>query len=265
MENISITNGTDTYTFPNIGSLEGFEYPEARVSIEDVAGDKSAIFINSKAGRRRLSFQSLIPYADRFDIQKVLRLGNTKTLKFTTCDNLNLQCDIEVEKLVMPYKTGRQVCLIEAVAPDWRFVSQTEHVYETPETVITGGMAIPAEVPFNLAEGEGAESYGVNNAGNDYAEPVFRINGPMLSCEVKNVTTGETFEITDTLQSDESIEINTQDKTIVKNETENAYSTMTSGNFWRLAPGFNYIQFTVVGEDVDTELRITWRDSYIGI
>lgn len=265
MNSISLTNGTDIYTFPNIGSLAGFEYPEARVSVEDVAGDKSAIWINSKAGRRRLSFQSVIPYADRTSLQKVLRLGNTKTLKFTTCDSIALQTDVDVERFTMPYTQGRQVALLELVAPDWRFLSQTEHEYETPETVISGGMAIPAEVPFDLAGGEGAESYGVNNAGNDYAEPIFRINGPFLSCVVTNVTTGETFTITDTLTDDESVEINTQDKTILKNETENAYSTMTSGNFWRLAPGFNYIQFTAVGEDVTTILTINWRDSYIGI
>lgn len=265
MKNVQLINGTDTFTFENIGSPEGFEYPEARVSIEDVAGDKSAIWINSKAGRRRLSFQSVIDYSDRTDLQKVLRLGNVKVLKFTTCDDIALQSEVEVEKLTMPYKQGRQVALLELVAPDWRFLSQTEHEYETPETVISGGMSIPATIPFDLAEGEGPDGYGVTNAGNDYAEPIFLINGPFLSCVVTNVTTGETFTITDTLQSDESIEINSVDKTILKNETENAYSTMTSGNFWRLAPGYNVIQFTAVGEDVDTLLTITWRDSYIGV
>lgn len=265
MNNISITNGTDIFTFSNIGNVAGFEYPESRLSIEDVAGDKSAIWINSKAGRRRLSFQSVINYTERTSLQKVLRLGNTKLLKFTTCDSIALQTYADVERFTMPYKEGRQIALLELVSADWRFVSQTEHEYETPETVISGGMAIPAEVPFDLAGGEGAESYGVNNAGNDYAEPIFHINGPFLSCVVTNVTTGETFTITDTLASDESIEINSQDKTILKNETENAYSTMTSGNFWRLAPGFNYIQFTAVGEDVTTLLTINWRDSYIGI
>lgn len=265
MKNISLTNGTDVFTFPNIGNVEGFEYPESRLSIEDVAGDKSAVWINSKAGRRRLSFQSVIPYTSRTNLQKVLKLGNTKTLKFTTCDDIALQTDVDVERFTMPYKPGRQIALLELVSADWRFVSQTEHEYETPETVITGGMGIPATIPFDMAGGEGAASYGVNNAGNDYAEPIFRINGPFLSCIVTNVTTGETFTITDTLASDESIEVNTQDKTILKNETENAYSTMTSGNFWRLAPGFNYIQFTAVGEDVTTILTINWRDSYIGI
>ncbi len=265
MKNVQIINGTDTYTFENIGSPEGFEYPEARVSIEDVAGDKSAIWINSKAGRRRLSFQSVIPYTSRINLQKVLRLGNTKLLKFTTCDDIALQTDVDVERFTMPYKPGRQVALLELVSADWRFLSQTEHEYETPETVISGGMSIPASIPYDLGEGSGPNGYGVTNAGNDYAEPIFHINGPFLSCVVTNITTGETFTITDTLQSDESIEINSINKTILKNGTENAYSTMTSGNFWRLAPGYNVIQFTAVGEDVETILTINWRDSYIGI
>lgn len=264
MKNITLHNGTKIFSFSNIGKVEGFEYPDTILAIENVAGEKSAIWVNSKASVRRLSFQSVIDYSQRRDLEEVLRLGNTKTLKFTTCDDVELQIEVDIDKLVMPYTKSRQIALIEMIAPDWRFYSQEEVSFDTPETVVTGGMSIPASIPFDLS-GDDASTYGVTNEGNEFTSPVFRINGPFTSFTITNQTTDEYIEITDDLDNDEYIVVDTYNKTIYKNGTENIYNNMTAGYFFNLVPGFNYIKFECVGEDVTTLLTITYRHAYIGI
>ncbi len=265
MENITITNGTDVFSFSNIGELVGFEYPEARLSIEDLAGNQSAVWINSKAGRRRFSFQTIINHTDRINLLKVLRPGNTKTLKFETCDSLELQSTVDVQNVVLPYKQGRQVALIELVAADWRFVGQSESEFVLSAIQVLGGMAIPATVPFNMYGTLAGESDALVNAGSDYAESIFTIDGPMTSCVVTNTTTGESFTIVETLALGDTLVLSSEDKTIIKNGTTSVYSSMTAGDIWRISPGTSEITFSSVGAVFETALTINWRNSYIGI
>ena len=270
MENITLVNGDDQFVFNVIGeNPEGFEFPSTRISIEDVAGDRSAVYINSKAGRRRLSWQAVIETADisqtRRDLVLVARPGNLKTLKFETCDGLELQTEVEIENVIMPYKIGRTKCLIEAVAPDWRFYSQELHEFETVQTVITGGLAIPAAIPYDMSGGEVVSSTTVLNDGNEVSDPIFTIQGPGTSFTIGNQTTGGELVIDYELTSDDSIVIDVKNRTIILNGDTSIYSALASGDFWSLAPGANIMRFIVTGADVDTLLTVNWRDAIIGI
>lgn len=272
MENLILVNGSDQFIFENIGeSPEGFEYPTIRTSIEDLAGDRSAAYVASKFGRRRLSWKALITgnattvSVLRRNLSYISRPGSLKTLKFETCDGLDLQTYVEIEKIFMPYKIGaRCEVLIEAVAPQWQFYSQTLHTFETAQTFITGGLAIPAAIPYDMS-GTSNTNIVIENVGNYAADPIFTINGPGTLFTVQNQTTGESFVIDYTLTVGQTIVIDVNARTIILNGSTNIYSSMISGDFWQVQPGDNVVTFNAANNTGDTLLTIAWRDSYIGI
>jgi len=245
MDDLILINNGDSYSFQYIGNLEGFEFPSTRPVIEDISGPQSSIYITSKFGRRRLSFQAVLMgdvMAKRRTLLLVGRQGNLKTLKFTTCDNLQLQTDVEIEKILMPYNMDRRtIVLIEAVAPDWRFYSQA----------------------LKSNESTAAEQT-VTNAGNETTDPVIRINGPFTSATITNLTTGESFVITHTVTAGHYIEIDTKNRT-VKYDGDTSVFTSLAGEFISMVPSANVFRFVRTGGGVGTSLRITWRDAFLGI
>ncbi len=244
MEEITLINEGNEFIFQYVGSLEGFEYPTTRPVIEDISGPQSSIYITSKFGRRRLSWQGVISdnvLANRRNLILAARQGNLKTIKFTTCDDLALQAEVEIDKLLMPYKLGRNVVLVEAVAPDWRFYSQTEHVNNSNDASQT-----------------------IENLGNEVSEPVFKINGPFTSVTIGNLMTSEEMVITYTITAGHYIEVDVKNRTI-KYDGDTSIFSAFAGEFVNLIPSDNILQFSKTGGGSGNSLVTTWRDAYAGI
>lgn len=276
MNSITVINqdNSDQFTFydndngTTIKTLEGFEYADVREVIEDVAGDDGAIYITSKFGRRRFSWSgdlvSAVVYELRREMLSVLRqTGRMKLIKFTTYDDLDLQVEAEIVKVLNPYTHSIHTYLIEAIAPDPRFYSQSETEYETAQTVVSGGSAIPADVPMSLYSA-GIEVADAINVGNEVTDPVFKVHGPGTFFTVGNQETGEVFTLDYTLNDEEYIEIDVKNRTVKLNGVTNTYSAF-SGDFWQLQPGGNTIRFVASGLGVETLLTITYRDAYNGL
>lgn len=226
-------------------SFEGFEFSEINLTIEDIA-DNGASYASSKFGKRRLSITgdliSSTVYTLRQQLLGVLRqTGYLKLLKFTTYDDLALQCYVDIVKLLNPYTHSIHTFLIEAIAPDWRFYSQTLN-----SSTITSSSTLV-------------------NAGNEYTEPTFIITGPGTGFTITNTTTGESFYIDYTLIAGQKININITEKTVILDDITNIYDKIT-GDFFSLAPGNNVITIAVdSGSGVQTSLITSWRDAYRGI
>lgn len=253
MKSIRITDQTSSEYFElvntanQIGELEGWEYPEVNEVIEAVAGKQSGVYITSKHGPRVFSFQGIKGFTSaqrRTSILKIIRQrGMLKMLTFTTLDNVALQAEVEVTKILWPY-TGiiRKPFLIEMTAPDWRFYAQTQ-------TQTTSNNASQTHT----------------NNGTEDTEPVFRIHGAGTAFTVTNSTTGESFTITYTLSSSDYIDVDCKNHTIVLNDTTNIFSAMTSGDFFSLIPGANALTWSKTSGDGSTSLRTTFRDAYNGV
>jgi len=244
---------SDEFTFyDNAGgtilrSFEGFEYPSVRDVIEDISGKGGATYITSKFGRRLVSWTGDLVSNDVFTLRRTLlsvlrQQGTMKLIKFTTYDDLELQFEAEIRKVINPYTHSIHSFLIEAVAPDWRFFSQTEHEVE-------------------VADG-GSET--CDNEGNEETDPVYRIDGPGTSFSVTNNTTGESFTIERTLEEGDYIEVNVKERTILLNGTTPIYSNF-DGDFAALEPGENEVEFNAVDGGGATLLTISFRDAYNGI
>ena len=248
MKAISLTNGSDIFSIAQdqVSNLEGWEYASVRDVVEDIAGIQSAVYLTSKQGRRRFSMTVYIPdqcLDDKRDMLKVLRQsGNMKLLKFTTIDDLLLQAYVEILAVKYPYNTLRKPFLIEMVAPDWRFYSQTEN---------TESVAVSA-------------SETVTNDGTDVSQPVFRVHGPLATATIQNLTTAEQIDLTYALGDGSYIDIDCLNRTVKLNGVTSVFSAF-DGDFPRLLPGDNSISLLATGSGGNTSLDVIYRDAYNGV
>lgn len=268
MEYIKIISGTNEFRFDHIADPVGFEYPTTRTVFEDVGGEHSAEYITSKFGQRPLSFRSLLmeDRLDEFnDMQRCLTMGGLKTLKFSPRPYVDLQTEVEIVNFTSPFRFGRRPMLIEANAPDWRFYAQQAQEKTIYATVISGGMAIPATVPYAISS-SGLLDNKVQSLGTEKTSPVFTIYGPGRQFIIENKRTGYSYTITYTLDADDYITVST-DKggtLVMLNGLRSIYSSFI-GNYFNLIPGLNEIIFFPVGGNTNTRMKIWWRDAFIGI
>lgn len=256
----------DNYGNIILSSFDGFEYPVVRDSVEDVSGKKSAYHQNSLFGKREISFTGDLIGSTVFTLRRsmldYLGMGSLKLLKFTTYDDLLLQCEGELDAIVNPYNHSVHTFKLSFVCPDWRFFSQTLNEFTTIPTTIHGGASIPTDIPMDMG-GISMLTNSVLNAGNEVADPIFTIHGPGSDFRIINQMTGDEFLITQILTSSELIIINFKDGSIAYNG-DSILNSIT-GDIWQLAPGDNDIGFFVNGSGANTLLTINWRNAYNGI
>ncbi len=231
-----------------ISTIEGFEYPSVRDVVEDISGPQSSIFITSKFGRRDLSVMGIKrsqSFEDRANMIGVFRQdGRMRLFEFVTLDNLELQAEVVVKRILYPYNQVKKPFLIEMVAPDWRFYSQ------------------------ELFENDSAdENQMISNQGNETTNPIFEIVGPFTSATILNYNNFEQFTIEYEVAEGESITIDTLNRTVTLNNEygeTSVYSSMT-GDFVSLLSGENTLGFDVVGDSGSTSLVTRWRSAYNGV
>lgn len=251
---------------------EGFEWSSVRHVLEEVPSRDGAIFIDSKFGARSFGWEGtfLSTTADevlamRRNFLKVCTQGELKTIKVNTYDGLALQINAIITKVLAPYTRGVQHYLVEALAADFRLYSQALQSQSTSPTTSTGGTAIPTPVPLSLAFTGGVPKLQIANNGNIYTPPVFRISGPGTNFVVQNLTTGEQFNLTITLNDGEYVDIDVLNRTVTKGTNQNVFGAF-SGDWITLRPGNNQIHFNLTsGSGANTTLRVQWRHAYLGV
>lgn len=273
MKQIILTDGVNEFTFNDnadgtiLRKFEGFEYPDTRLVMEDIPVRDGSLYIGSRFGRRRLSWEGDIVDEDKFlkrrSLLQALSVGELKTLKFITYDDLELQAEIEIIKLLMPYTHQIHSYMVEAVSPDFRFFSQVLKSLDTGITEIGGGMAISAPIPAPIG-GTSTTPLNAENEGTIYTHPIFTIRGPGTDFKVKNITNGENFELDLTLLTSEFVDVNTLNRTILKGN-QNVFGSF-SGDWIRLEVGDNNFTFSVQSGDTNnTKLFIEYRNAYLGV
>lgn len=270
-------NNQFTFYDSRLGSIlrkfDGFEYAQAQVSVDDVAGPYGSTYVHSKFGRRIVSIEGDLVSSNVFSLRRTLlkalrQTGTIKLIKFTTYDDLNLQFEAEITKLLNPYTHRVHTFLIEAVAPDWRFYSQTLKSFDIMQSVIRGGASIPASIPMSIQSPMSEETEISNiliNDGNEVTDPIITIGGPGTEFLVRNVTTDKEFTLDATLIENDVVVIDVKNRTVIKNGVTNLYPDIT-GDFFSLVPGENELRFLISsGLTPSTYLNFSYRDAYSGI
>lgn len=226
--------------------FEGFEYAEVRSVVEEVAGKKSAVHVTNKFGRRRSSVSGDLVGDDVFTTRRELlsvmrQTGSMKLIKFTTYDDLELQFEADIAKFIAPYNHKVQSYLIEFLAADWRFYSQTQKE-------ISGGVG----------------TFEMENEGNERTEAVFRVDGAFTEATITNLNNSESFVISETVEDGDYVLVDCFNREVLLNGTTPIFNSL-SGEFFSLLPGVNNIQFLAEGDNGNTLLTGTYRDAYNGM
>lgn len=282
MKNLTIIEQLDgnqfTFYDNRLGSIlngfEGFEYPTVRPSIDDVAGEYGAVYVNSKYGTRRAAVRGDLVsddvFGDRRLLLKALRqTGEIKLIKFQTYDDLLLQFEAEVIKVANPYTHKVHSFLIELLAPDWRFYSQEQQAFLIDRTYLAGGTSIPAIIPMSFPLSTNPETQInsiVTNAGSEVTDPEFLIDGPGEDFTIRNVTTDKEFTLATVLGATDQIIVDVRNRTAILNGTTNVYSDL-GGELWSLVPGENEMRFFIGSgfSELQTSLIVRFRDAYGGV
>ena len=253
-------------------SFEGFEYADVKSAVEDIPGKPGAAYLTSSFGRRIFSWSGDLLNGDVYALRREMlspmrQSGNIKLIKFTTYDDLELQCFAEITKVVSPYTHSVNSFLIEVVSPDWRFYSQEPGTFSIGQSIAFGGAEIAIDIPLEIPveAGEGSTVGTATNEGNDETDPFFTITGPGTDFTIRNETTDKEFILTTTLLAGEYVEVDVLNRTVKLNGVTNIYSDF-SGDFFSLEPGDNEISFlSASGWDDDTNLALSFRHAYNGI
>lgn len=117
---------------------------------------------------------------------------------------------------------------------------------------------------FDLGFGGAASTDGafVNNTGNRPTPPIFTITGPCVSPSIRDETYGNILAFNIELLTGETLEINTQYRTVRLNGTTNRRNTMTNFDWFFLNPGETFIRYGATsgtGSSLNVSFRSAWR------
>lgn len=103
--------------------------------------------------------------------------------------------------------------------------------------------------------------------GDVTALPNWTITGPGENPKMINITTGRSLELENvSLSAGETININTKERTITKNDGSNLFPRLKWGTgFFDLVPGTNQIQIIMAVADVNSRIDLYYQPRYWGI
>ena len=181
-------------------------------------------------------------------------------------ESRTVQTNARVRRLAMPidtdYRAGASRARVEWWCTDPR-------IYDVDLTTVSTAVADTAgtgeEWPWEWPIDWGGEvSGGAVTATNDGEFPtpwVATLTGPLTSPRITNATSDETIRIDGTLESGETLVIDSADRSILLNGTTQRYRWLRSQSQWfDLAPGDNTIRFAATAGtgSLQLEFRSAW-------
>ena len=283
LNDLQIHSNTSNIGFWLKPNIQGLEMPEIRTPSFERPNVDGAFVPNQLYGGRAITLEGKVSgsgdgttYRTRRrqleGAAKIYRPGGVLspiTFKFQTMDDLQLQAEVYVKKLIFPdvlLSAGDWV--MDMYAPNIRLLSQEQH-QQTISIFEGGGMSIPMGIPMDMSVGGSIES-AINNAGNFSSYPIFVINGTIEDPTISNQTTGESLSLNYTLTSaDERIEIDIETRTVLYYADDSAAGVNIrqyfSGDWMELTPGNNTVRLVVADASDTGSLLVRWRNAYIGV
>ena len=252
----------------------GFDSPRVQNNLFPISGRHGSKLPTTYWRERRVTLELGIRKSSASEFATVredlfeafnLPTKGLSTLKFSTVDGKDLQLDVQLmNKIEAPFEPGRitsGIAFLELVAPDPYMLGQslTETEIALP---VAGGTGIPTEIPLSLVSSGGVET--ITITGNGINKPTITIKGPVTNPTILNATTGESFSISGSYLSTDTIIIDTDAETVIQNGIINLLDVF-SGDFIDLRPGMNQINFSSSVYDADALATIAWRNSYLSI
>ncbi|MGI5515289.1 phage distal tail protein [Streptomyces sp. CA-106131] len=106
----------------------------------------------------------------------------------------------------------------------------------------------------------------IDNPGDDVGFPVWTITGPITNATITNNTTGESFTISASMLSTDTLVIDTRERvqTAVLNGTTNWWPNLTTSSvLWGLTPGVNDIDLSITGSTSHTKVEVDYQPRFL--
>lgn len=263
-------NFDEGYTINGIQGLEGLPI---RVAKDDLTGRHGGNIWNRLYGMREIKIQGecfgddATTFFERLNsLIDAFSIVDESELVITLWNGSTKRINAKVVKAPEAPKNASEVTYagfdLVLLCEEGFFLDEEDTVYETGLGV-SGGGAVPTEVPMSLSPSTG-DVISINNTGDVSVIPIFEIFGEVDDATVTNLTTGESFQIGTLINSGDKVTVqqNQGGKTVKLNDSQN-YFQYFSGDILTLGVGVNNIKFSASTFSSEALLRITYVNKYL--
>ena len=266
---MTLTGVEPTY---QIISITGLNPPSAQINTTTIVGLDGAVFNSSKLQTRNLVLT--VKINGNVEQNRLLLYSYFKTKDwckfYYTNESLDVSIEGYVESVECDLFSNNELAQISILCPYPYFKSLSEILTDSSKS-------IPQfYFPFSINIGEPVvistldESSGIAVYNSSESETGVTVQINILyacnSIEIKNITTGDDFEINFSFLANETVIINTNKgqksiKLIRAGVISNIFSALQSGSvFFQLAPGVNNFEYLVDNSAANNdEITITFR------
>lgn len=273
-----VNNPFTSGLFAKIDSIKGLEKPQMRTSSMNRPGANGGILSNQLYGGRLVTIEGQI-YSPNLSSYMAARQAFIKMCRI----DKNAYGDIEEKEMKLTARDGTLYSIFGSVidftlgqskynfAPfQLQFYASRPEIFSQSEYTVfltarsSGGVVYPVIYPAVYEASEGG-NLSVINLGNMNSLPRLYLSGQLTNPVISNITTGKYMSIGEILMdSDDTIEIDMRDQTILFNGTSDLEAKILGSDWWDLMPGTNLIQLTTGDSADDGQVSLIYRDAFVG-
>ena len=155
------------------------------------------------------------------------------------------------------------LAVIEFYSLDPRLETNELNTASTSLPSAGGGLNFNAVAPFTFGAVSVGGTLELQNEGNFVANPVVVFEGPVTNPSIESITQDKTLSFTITLASGETLEVDTEERTVLLNGTASRYNTLdTTAQWFDLQPGTNEVRYQAATITTST-MTVTWRSAWV--
>lgn len=258
-------------TYQVIG-ISGLNPPSAQINTTTIVGLDGAVFNSSKLQTRNLVLT--IKINGNVEQNRLLLYSYFKTKDwckfYYTNESLDVSIEGYVESVECDLFTNSEIAQISILCPYPYFKSLSEILTDSSKSIpqFYFPFSINVGSPIIISTLDESSGIAVYNGSESETGAMVQINilDACSSIEIKNVTTGDDFEINYSFLANDTVVINTNKgqksiKLIRNGVITNIFSAIQSGSvFFQLAPGVNNFEYLVDNSAANNdEITITFR------
>lgn len=262
-----------------ITQIEGLSDVPIRVTAQELTGSDGQAIYRTLYSARDVSIQGIIIsqdietfYDDRRDLLRAYsRFGLKNTLRIRAYNGQDFLIDAVVTGRPQIIETPEQRHFgrfrIELRCPEPFFRTGEFDTFSAVPSQLASGFPLMAPLLTPLGKNDGESIVNINNIGDTDVYPEIKLEGRLVSPEVRNLTTGESFRINTTIPEGRHVIIKReQGDEFVLLDGVTSYYQFFQGEVFRIAKGNNTIQISSSGSTSDdTLLSITYQNLRDGI
>jgi hypothetical protein len=252
--------------------LQGWDSAEVRTQITQREADHGAWQGPVYLGERPITLAGTLTAPDQATldgaIEQLLAAAALGDTTLTVYETIPKQCIVRRSgKPIIGRVTDRIATYsLMVTAGDPRRYSTEQGSGSTALPSTTGGLVLPATVPWTMSATTVAGNIGILNEGSFATRPLYVVNGPVVQPQIATLYPDGSLALlaySDTLNSGDELVIDTDAHTVMLNEVASRRRYL-SGNWPEIPAGGSVsVQFRAAVYNSAALLTATWRSAWI--